>query len=122
LGHGTIEDLRRAFLQSEEFSRQLAGVIAKRRFPLDLEEESQIDVQCDESRLRQLFARVESTWEHLGREDPYWSVLTWEGFTKERFLQNEKLFWESGKQDVARLQAWLQRNGVKLRPEWTCLE
>ena len=93
-----------------------------RRFPLDLEQESQIDVRCDEARLRQLFARVESTWERLGREDPYWSVVTWEGFSKERFQQNEEAFWQGGKQDVARLMAWLQRNRVMPRPEWTCLE
>ena len=122
LQHGTIERLRRAFLQSEEFSRQLSDVLVNRRFPLDLEEELRVDVRCDESKLRQLFARVESTWERLGREDPYWSVVTWEGFSKERFQQNEESFWGGGRQDVVRLHAWLQRNRVTLRPEWTCLE
>jgi SAM-dependent methyltransferase len=122
LKHATIEHLRRAFLYSEEFSRQLSEAIVNSRFPLDLEQESQIEVQCEESKLRQLFARVESTWEQLGKEDPYWSVATWDGFRKERFVQNEKSFWESGKRDVTRLQVWLQRNRIVPRPEWTCLE
>src|SRR5690349_2259976 len=88
LQHRNVEDLRRAFLHSPEFSRQLFQVIVDSRFPLDLEPESQIDVHCDDAMLQQLFTRVESTWEELGREDPYWSVATCEGFRKERFIQN----------------------------------
>lgn len=118
----SVEELRQRFIESEEFSRTILRVFANRRFPLDLEQELPIDVHCDGLRLAQLFARVESTWAQLGREDPYWSVVTWEGFRQENFQQNAGSFWGGGKQDVARLFAWLQRNHVTPLPEWSCLE
>src|SRR5690348_11405550 len=76
-GYRNIEKLSDAFHQSDEFAKRITPLILARRFPHDLNPGSeQIDVHCDPASVRELLQRVEQTWTRLGKEDPYWSVLT----------------------------------------------
>jgi len=56
--------------------------------------------------------RVAKTWQGLGSTQPFWSVLTSDEYKMERFGEHADTYWESGKGDVDRLNAWLKRNGI----------
>ena len=109
-------------LLPKHYQEKVSHFVMNRRFPLDLEPELPIEVVCDEPRIRQLWAHVERTWEQLGRDEPYWSVLSGDSFRTSSFTKYETRFWESGRFDSARLPAWMKRNGIEPQPDWTCLE
>lgn len=114
--------LRTALLTSPEFAGQVDGIIAGQRFPIDLWRGLAIEVECDEKALQLLLTRVEQTWEKLGSDEPYWSVLTSAPFKSDQFLNNEEQFWTSGKHDVERLIRSMKQNGIAPSADWTCLE
>lgn len=60
-----------------------------------------------------LFARIEASWSQLGREAPYWSVFSSEGFKPEAMAVNkdaEREFYLSGMDDLEHIVATLRRN------------
>jgi SAM-dependent methyltransferase len=73
--------------------------------------------------LQSLFEHIQSTWQHLGESDPFWSVVS-----GDRFRQNvlddaaRRDFYENGRDDVHRLFATLARAGVDPAPLRSCLE
>jgi SAM-dependent methyltransferase len=87
-------------------------VFKMNRFPLDSELELPIETRCSETQLQELFSRIGSAWQKMGREDPYWSVLTSPDFRAGVFEQHQEQFWASGATEVSRLKAWLKRNGI----------
>src|SRR5208283_475688 len=73
--------------------------------------------------LAKMFARIERAWQALGSTDPFWSVLSADQFRKESFPENSAAFYESGRQDLERMTAWLVRNGITgLGPGHCCCE
>jgi SAM-dependent methyltransferase len=114
--------LRASVLNSEEFASIIRRLIPVQRFSLGLESELPIQVECDGAELQRLLSRIGQTWEKLGAEEPYWSVLTGDVFKSDQFSENEEQFWASGKPEVDRLIAWLKRNGIAPSASWTCLE
>jgi SAM-dependent methyltransferase len=122
-GYESREELRLSFLQSAEFNAAMGSPEIVNRFPHDHHEGGQpIEVNCDRQVLGKLLAHIEKTWNRLGEQDPYWSVLSRERFSGDNFQNNQEAFWNSGKGDVVRLQRWLQRNEITLAADATCLE
>jgi SAM-dependent methyltransferase len=105
--------LRDELLESDEFRSRHP----RQPFPALLGNEPPLEVEAepDAADLRRLFDHVQATWQHLGEADPHWSVLTAEHYRADRIAEHADRFYESGRGDVARLLATLDRNGVDAR-------
>ena len=117
--HRSIEDLRRTFMISEEFRAKNAV------FPTLSGHEAPMTIELDAPGkfLEEIFAHIQGTWLSLGEHDPYFSVLTqgrfWQSeITKQRIQE----FYESGKEEVARLLKTLARNSIDRTSLKTCLD
>jgi len=108
-GAPDLMSLRSQFLNSEEF---LNSRVVRLPVSLDWGAESRIDVNVPAGLLHQMLDRVAKTWQGLGSTQPFWSVLTSDEYKMERFGEHADTYWESGKGDVDRLNAWLKRNGI----------
>lgn len=116
-------ELRQALREGEEFVRGISSHVFARRFPLDLDVNPQpIEVHGDAEAVARLLAHVEETWSRLGKEDPYWSVITHDNCRLDNFERNQEQFWNSGEQEVVRLERWMERNRMPLPASLTCLE
>jgi len=121
-GYTNTEQLRRNFLRSEEFTTGLDPSVKAFR-PYDLDPGGlPIDVTCEPQVRSELLAHMERTWTQLGKEDPYWSVLSHDRYQRASFAEHEEAFWDSGQTDLVRLQRWLVRNQITLPANATCLE
>ena len=74
-----------------------------------------------EAELGSIWERIQKEWQILGESEPYWSVLSAEEF-KRANLTNIEEFYQTGKEDLARIFATLQRNGIDYSKSKTCLE
>jgi len=108
-GAPDLMSLRSQFLNSEEF---LNSRVVRLPVSLDWGAESRIDVNVPAGLLHQMLDRVAKTWQGLGSTQPFWSVLSSDEYKMERFGEHADTYWESGKGDVDRLNAWLKRNGI----------
>lgn len=81
-----------------------------------------IDWQCDPAQMAALAERVAETWEELGRERPHWSVMSNDEFLPEHIDQTEAQFHASGKADLDRLVATIERCGRRAEEFPTVLE
>ena len=108
-GAPDLMSLRSQFLNSEEF---LNSRVVRLPVSLDWGAESRIDVNVPAGLLQQMLDRVAKTWQGLGSTQPFWSVLSSDEYKMERFGEHADTYWESGKGDVDRLNAWLKRNGI----------
>jgi len=119
-----LRALRQIFLCSEEFTSH-ANHLAMIPPYLDLGAPLRVDVDVDQDLARKMLSRVEDTWQRLGNQDPYWSVLSWDDH-KQAGSDSAELadeFHESGKREVDRLLAWLKRNGATISgPGRSCCE
>jgi 2-polyprenyl-3-methyl-5-hydroxy-6-metoxy-1,4-benzoquinol methylase len=118
--YNSVAELREAFFRSPEalftVSRYIHGS------PLDMAPPLPIEIDVDSSTLQKLLTRTERIWAELGKEEPYWSVITDERFKRESFAANKEAYDRSGQADVARFLAWLERNQIDARRLKHCLE
>lgn len=56
--------------------------------------------------------KVQEVWEHYGKEDPLWSILTWEGTEKNKW--NIKEFFKYGQKEIDGLMKYLNSLGREL--------
>ena len=105
-----LEQLRQAFFKAPEF-RGRSGE-SQGTLPIDQAQAIEVEVDVGDAALERLLARVEECWSRLGREEPYWSVLSGPRFRMANFAQNEQHYQGSGESDLLRLLTWLERNGV----------
>lgn len=85
-------DLRTHFMASEEFRQQLPH--------LGRPEHGPIEVACDSPVEAKLFDRTMEQWEVLGRERPFWGVLTEDDYLPHRISSTRERFFETGKKDI----------------------
>jgi len=105
-----IYELVEEFVNSEEFKRRFIRLLPVSEIEYDLPVE--IDNVSDEE-MRVLFKHVQDTWEYFGREQKYYSVLTWERFKgKESSKEDLNKFFESGRPYFERLLSTLKRNSI----------
>lgn len=111
LKHRSVEDLRRAFLSSDEFREKAGLALTIGRFTgqttLDIE------IDCSPQELEAMLAETARTWSRFGEEAPHWSVLTHEKFTPENINANIDSFYASGVQNLDRVLNTLRRAGMK---------
>ncbi len=111
-----IQDLRRIFINSDEF---------KRKEPLDflslrgVEPPLQVELTDD---LSDLFYHIQRVWSSLGETEPHWSVMTNEDYRSNRIEGSKEQFYLSGRGNLSILLRSLERNGIDLCRIKTCLE
>jgi SAM-dependent methyltransferase len=81
-----------------------------------------IDVDVAPDKLSVLFARIKEEWESMGASEPHWSVLTDDRYRPGNLAPNLDAFYASGKTDVDRLLAYLNRNRIDKSKMQTCFE
>lgn len=123
--HPTLDDLRTAFLRSDEMRLQLgigaappppapAGPRIGETLPLEAPPLS-IETRVDRETLAAVVAETARFWETIGETAPHWSVITSSDFLPDRIAENELRFFESAEPDRRLLLAILARIGR--RPE-----
>lgn len=116
--HST-QELRRSLMNSEEFKLQntVFTTLSGHEPPLSVE------YRTSDRELQRLFSRIRESWTALGENDPYFSVLTRERFSRAG-LQDKKIeeFFESGKDELDRLFKTLERNGIDHSRYQKCLD
>jgi SAM-dependent methyltransferase len=81
-----------------------------------------IDISADADTLRQLWRNVRLTWEKLGENRPFHSVLTEQPYLPDRFAQSEAQFWESGRAEAEQLAHHLRSIGFGNCADLTVVE
>ena len=116
----TLQELVTIFLASDEFRQKNSSphtVILSGEEPKM--EIAQVDTAQD---LQRLFEHIQTTWQHLGETEPYWSVIASERFKRAAIKETREEFYHSGRQHVVRLFNTLERNGIDHTTFRTCLE
>lgn len=119
----TVSDLLEILIASDEYQSQNSGLDsivsrgASLAWPACL-----IETEANPTDLDLLLKHIENSWTLLGQTEPYYSVLSTPAYLKNSFDQNELSFFESGKEDVARMISFFGRAGVKLPTNGVCFE
>lgn len=122
LSVGSIDQLRRIFLECDEF--QTIAAPYRDNFNKRLLANSSMDVNLNASpkELEKIISHIESTWERLGEEEPYWSVLSSEQFTINKFSQHSDDFYQSADSDIRMLESALTRCKRQVLSSGSCFE
>ena len=122
----SVEDLRAAFLKSPEFVQGISEYIGKlqtvrQRHPFHL---PRIPVETEVSNevLASMFERIHQEWEHLGKTEPHWSVVTQPKYYQADFASHSDEFYLSGKHAVQLFTTALRRCGVDQFKLKSCLD
>jgi SAM-dependent methyltransferase len=116
----TSQELRREFMQSEEF-RQKNPWLNQPALAGD-EPGMVIEDVHSKADLQTLFQHTQDVWQHLGETEPHWSVLSSKSFLQENIHRSKEAFFDSGQYDLARLFHALERNGIDSSSFKSCLE
>jgi hypothetical protein len=81
-----------------------------------------VDTSADADALRQLWQNVRLTWESLGDERPFHSVLTEQQYLPDRIGETEAQFWESGRAEAEQLAHYLGSIGFASSKDLTVIE
>jgi 2-polyprenyl-3-methyl-5-hydroxy-6-metoxy-1,4-benzoquinol methylase len=81
-----------------------------------------VDTSADADALRQLWQNVRLTWESLGDERPFHSVLTEQQYSPDRIGESEAQFWESGRAEAEQLAHYLRSIGFASCKDLTVIE
>ncbi len=111
------QDIRREFVNSEEFKQNNTGLSSLR--VSGLEPPMFIENARD---LEALFSHIQNVWKQLGETEPYWSVLTGEQFRSSNIEWSREEFYGSGLNDVNLLFKAFERNDINYTSFRTCLE
>ena len=114
----SLKDLRQRFINSTEF-RKANGIT--NRIPFDAAPAA-IDVNANPAELAMMVSRIGILFDHLGKIDPHWSVLSAEKYRADRIVETEGEFFASGEVDVRNFQATARRCSVSLNRDGECVE
>jgi len=117
---GTVEEIRRAFMNSEEFktSQGVVGAAFDEGYSAP---PTTIETIVSEEVLERLFGRIQRQWQKLGATEPFWSVLTSADFKRENFERHAQEFYDSGRAAASLVDTFANRNRVDIL-SGTCLE
>lgn len=113
----TNSDVRRTLEASEQFR---APFHAETRVgPSD--PPMSVDAHVTPQQLDAAFERVRATWEQVGVDEPFWSVLSADEFKRDQ-LASTDVFYASGEHHVNDLVSLLNRQGLDASSVASCLE
>lgn len=123
---GSIADLVRIFIESPEYcGKRLSPHAPTPLRPFVPLGSAPMTVECRASpaELASLIERVGAAWAKLGREQPYFSVITGEEFLSGNLTDvSIERFWGSGKDEAIEIEAILARHGLSNLSGLTCVE
>lgn len=108
----TRENLCQELIASEEFQERYLRVLKKPHpdsQPHSIAPHMAVETDVDTHIMEQLFANTARTWDKLGNEDAYWSVLTHDEFRKDVLPQNMEAFEKSSEHDF-----WMMERAAEL--------
>jgi 2-polyprenyl-3-methyl-5-hydroxy-6-metoxy-1,4-benzoquinol methylase len=125
----TYEELRRLFVSSFEFQSYLRSLnpelfrsINSEFYSSYFQKPAAVEIDVPQDVLEKLLRRIRAQWRELGERDPYWSVLTDDGF-RIKNMDSSKLaaFYETGRGSAQLIELFRERTGAVLR-HGVCLE
>lgn len=122
----SIEELRTAFLKSPEFIQGISEYIGKpqmvrQRHPFHLPR-IPVETEVSDEVLASMFERIHQEWEHLGKTEPYWSVVTQPKYYQVDFATHSDEFYLSGKHATQLFTTAMRRCGVDQEKLKICLD
>jgi 2-polyprenyl-3-methyl-5-hydroxy-6-metoxy-1,4-benzoquinol methylase len=117
---GSPREMRDVLLRSAELRGQSGFPVQTAMTGLEPPQPVQLDV-TDAERER-LFSMVHSVWRQLGKDKPHWSVLSSNEFLPENMGTRSEAFYETGEWHVQLVMRTLERNGLAVPAEGTCLD
>ncbi len=118
--------LREVFVKSPEFQQMMGEILnmpqeVRHRHPFTLPK-IPVETEVTELVMEQMFERIFNEWEHLGKTEPYWSVVTQPQYYQTSFKDFREEFYNSGSYSCQLFLASLRRSGVNPASLNTCLE
>jgi SAM-dependent methyltransferase len=118
-GGDSLTEVLRGFVSSAEFGANHAAILVSHEsLPVN-----SIQLGLSEEQRERIWDHVRDTWSRLGRDDPYFSVVTSEQYRLAN-MSPEAIdrFYESGQADIRRVEGYLSRNGRKLPRDGVCVD
>jgi len=115
----SVDTVLQGFVASTEFAlRHPAILLSHENLPKNL-----IQLGLSERQRERMWQHVRETWSRLGRDDPYFSVVTSEQFRLAQMSPHAiERFYDSGQVDVRRVEAALLRHGRELPRGGVCVD
>jgi SAM-dependent methyltransferase len=113
--------LLQSLVQTDEFLLHHSGSNS----PLDIAPPMEVQMSArNPEEHRALWDHISSVWSKFGSTDPYWSVLTDERFRSKNMTDEASIeaFYATGEGELLRLDAWVRRNALELKPDSICAE
>lgn len=118
-GGDSLADVLRSFVGSPEFGANHPAILASH----DSLPENSIQLRLSEEQRERIWQHVRDTWSRLGREDPYFSVVTSEQYRLGKMSPElVERFYDSGQTDIHRVERYLARNGRELPRDGVCVD
>jgi SAM-dependent methyltransferase len=117
-----INELHQTMLSSPEFRARLRDYDLEHARVIEPSGPIKVQVKCNSHELENLLSCVQHAWTRMGKAEPMWSVLSEERFKSSEFPAHSTEFYESGRHDVDRYIAWLDRHGENRTRFDSCLE
>ncbi|MTI46091.1 methyltransferase family protein [Roseibium hamelinense] len=119
----STEELRTLVMRSEEFHKRVLG--SQFHHPISFVEHrtnQSVDVDSSAQDLEKLWDHVGRSWSQLGKEQPYFSVVTSDEYLSENIPANEEKFWSTGVHDFDRISMIFKECGLSADQFPTALE
>jgi len=119
LAGDSVTDVLRDFTKAPEFGLNHPAILAGH----DSLPENSIELGLSDEQRERVWQHVRDTWSRLGREDPYFSVMTSEQFRRAKMSpEGVEHFYDSGRADIHRLQRYLARNRRDVPRDGICVD
>lgn len=109
----SVKMLRELFMGSMEFrqslSKQQLSRLPRPQLPSST---MQVQLQATPEQLAALLVKVAAQWQHLGKTEPHWSVLTNDSYTQDNLPRNQTAFYASGAHEVSEWRSSMARAGL----------
>ena len=118
--------LRSILENSPEFRSRVGKILDKspqlrHHFPFTLPH-IPVEIEVSDEDLNAMFNRIHQSWESLGKDQPFWSVLTQGIYRQDQFVEHKQSFYDSGSEACSTFLATLRRNSVNFKGMEVCLE
>lgn len=111
LSCNNIEELCKKFINSDEYINK-----QNNKFLFDYSNLPRMDICLPENEEQEntILSLTSEVWQNLGKEKPYWSVITSEEYTENNIKNNIENFYNSGEYAYTILKNSLARNGYSI--------
>lgn len=115
----SLPAILREFLACDEFRHKGLGQIRIEPLPANA-----IELDLAPAQRQSVWEHVSRVWNRLGRDDPYWSVVSTEEYHLANLSRAGAIdrFYETGRYDIEWVESYLSRNGRRLPETGLCVD